>query len=249
MSSAREQRLPDELRDSSNMEPVREAGERSGPVVSQILLGIFEAVNCGAILLDKDKCVLSFNARAEKCLGGGIMLSNARLCARDRPCDVMLQTALDQALKYREAPSRPRLREAVGLARGDKSCIVARVLPIRSDARTALGEAALIVILIDPEDCAEPSYAILEQVFGLTKTEARVATRLMCGQSLQGVADETGVSAGTVRSHIKSVFAKTNTNRQAQLVGLLTRLAMVAENHASPQPDQGPSGRVPLDGM
>lgn len=218
----------------------RHDGDKSplqGPpsVLVRILLGIFEAVNCGAILLDANKRVLHFNARAKECFRDGVTLANDRLCALSRPCDVMLQTALDQCLKYREAALRPIMREAVGLSRDEKACIIARVLPISPDAQWELGDATLIVILIDPEDCAEPSHALLEQVFGLTKSESRVASRLMCGQTLQEIAEHTGVTPGTVRSQIKSVFAKTNTHRQAQLVGLLTRLAMISEKEARPQ--------------
>ena len=34
---------------------------------------------------------------------------------------------------------------------------------------------------------------------------------------------------GTVRTQIKAVLTKTHTNRQAELVALLTRLAMISE--------------------
>lgn len=158
------------------------------------------------------------------------MLSKARLCATEHACDVLLQTALDQALKYRDHSRVGPFRQAVGLSRSEHTCIIARVIPIKSETQQALGGAAVLVLIIDPEDCAEPSHTILEQVFGLTKSESRVATRLLCGQTVHEVADETGVTPGTVRTQIKSVFSKTNTHRQAQLVGLPTRLTMVSQD-------------------
>ena len=39
---------------------------------------------------------------------------------------------------------------------------------------------------------------------------------------------------GTVRSQTKAVFAKTHTHRQAELVALLTRLAMISERESEP---------------
>jgi DNA-binding CsgD family transcriptional regulator len=111
--------------------------------------------------------------------------------------------------------------------------VIARVLAVESDARALLDGAALVVLLVDPEDCPDLSHSLLHQVFGLTKSEARLASQLLCGQSLQEIADTTGVSIGTVRTQTKAVFSKTHTHRQAQLVGLLTRLAMISEQDAN----------------
>jgi len=83
---------------------------------------------------------------------------------------------------------------------------------------------------VDPEDCPTVSYALLQQVFGLTRGEARLANQLLCGLSLQAIAERDGLSVATVRSHTKAVLAKTRTHRQAQLVGLLARLAMISDN-------------------
>ena len=47
--------------------------------------------------------------------------------------------------------------------------------------------------------------------------------------SPQEIAEAAGVSIGTVRSHMKALFSKTGTHRQAELVALLTRLAMISE--------------------
>jgi len=58
----------------------------------------------------------------------------------------------------------------------------------------------------------------------------RLARQLLCGQSLQEIADAAGVSLGTVRSQTKAVFVKTQTHRQSELVRLLTRLATISDD-------------------
>ena len=58
---------------------------------------------------------------------------------------------------------------------------------------------------------------------------------MLCGQSLDEIAAANDVSPATVRSQTKAVFAKTHTHRQAQLVGLLTRLALISESKAEPR--------------
>jgi len=88
------------------------------------------------------------------------------------------------------------------------------------------------LVLVDPEDCPTVSYAPVQQVFGLTRGEARLANQLLCGLSLPEIAETDGLSVATVRSYTKAVLAKTRTHRQAQLVGLLARLAMISETDA-----------------
>jgi DNA-binding CsgD family transcriptional regulator len=200
------------------------------PVLVEIMFRMFNAMNCGGVLLDEAKRVLQSNNRARRYFGDGLAVASERLCASDRGCDAILQTVLDQSLKYRETQTRLRMREAVGLKRSEKPSLIARVVPVSADAQPVLDRAALVLILVDPMDCPEPSHDILEQVFGLTKSEARVASRLMCGESLQTIAEASGVAVGTVRAQMKSIFAKTQTHRQAELVGLLMRVAMISED-------------------
>jgi DNA-binding CsgD family transcriptional regulator len=197
------------------------------PLVS-ILFRIFTALNCGAILLDSDKRIIRLNDRAQNHLGEALATNKGRLCATDRGCDALFQTILDQSLKYGER-ERDWRRDAIGLKREDKRPVIARVVSVGGEAHNLLDGAALIVILLDPEDCPEPSHALLQQVFGLTRGEARLAVQLSCGQSLQDIAEASGVSIGTVRSQAKAVLTKTDTHRQAELVALLTRLAMISE--------------------
>jgi len=55
----------------------------------------------------------------------------------------------------------------------------------------------------------------------LTPAEARIALGIARGDALAAIAKAHGISIATVRTQLKSVFAKTGTHRQAQLVALL----------------------------
>jgi DNA-binding CsgD family transcriptional regulator len=197
--------------------------------LGRILFDIFETMHFGAVLLDAQKRVLHMNARAQRCTRDALRVENGRLYARDRRCDVLFQTVLDQGIKYRERRTRERMREAVGVRREEGPCVIGRVIALSAEAQCELHGAALILVLVDPSDGPEPSHDILEQVFGLTRSESRVAGRLMSGRSLHEIARQAGTSPGTVRTQVKSVFLKTQTHRQPQLVGLLTRLAMISK--------------------
>lgn len=58
----------------------------------------------------------------------------------------------------------------------------------------------------------------LARRYGLTPAELRVARRLCEGLSAAAIADEQQVGVTTVRTHIRNLFVKTGTSRQAQLV-------------------------------
>ena len=64
----------------------------------------------------------------------------------------------------------------------------------------------------------------LRSVFRLTEAEARLATQMAFGNSLESVADQFGIAKETARSQLKSVFAKTGVHRQAELVAMLAKL-------------------------
>jgi len=61
---------------------------------------------------------------------------------------------------------------------------------------------------------------VLAARFDLTPAEARVAIHLVEGGDIASYAKAAGVSLGTVRTHLKAIFAKTGVNRQAALVKL-----------------------------
>jgi DNA-binding CsgD family transcriptional regulator len=67
----------------------------------------------------------------------------------------------------------------------------------------------------------------LRALFGLTAAEAAAALAVASGDGLPGVAHMFGVAPGTVRTHVKSVFAKTQVHSQVELARLLAQLGLI----------------------
>jgi DNA-binding CsgD family transcriptional regulator len=84
-------------------------------------------------------------------------------------------------------------------------------------------EADVMVIVIDPELSMAPPIDALKALYGLTDAEARLTKGLLHGERLEDYAARAGISMNTARTHLKSVFAKTDTDRQAELMRLLSR--------------------------
>ena len=68
---------------------------------------------------------------------------------------------------------------------------------------------------------ASESIEFIRMQFGLTAAEIRVALSLVAGNDVASISSQLGLSRETVRSHVKSILAKTRTNRQAELVALM----------------------------
>ena len=59
--------------------------------------------------------------------------------------------------------------------------------------------------------------------FGLSRAESRIASLLVQGKNVNKISEELRFTLNTVRTHLKRVFEKTNTRRQAELVDLILR--------------------------
>ena len=81
--------------------------------------------------------------------------------------------------------------------------------------------AAAMVLATDPEHVDVPDEDALRAFFGLTSAEAKLTRLLALGLTLLEAGDRLGVRRETIRKRLKTVFEKTNTHRQAQLIRLI----------------------------
>ncbi len=64
----------------------------------------------------------------------------------------------------------------------------------------------------------------MRTLVALTAREAALAASLASGRSIRETAEDTRVAYSTLRTHLDSVFRKTGTRQQSQLVALLRSL-------------------------
>lgn len=65
---------------------------------------------------------------------------------------------------------------------------------------------------------------VLQELWGLTPTEARLARALTAGQSIKAFAEAEGCSWHTVRTHLRNTLRKCGCGRQLDLVQLVQSL-------------------------
>lgn len=116
----------------------------------------------------------------------------------------------------------------IRLARADGgSSYTVTVAPVKRETVWAGNEPMALVLISDPDLTPMPSKDTLGILFGFSASEIRVAERLMAGDSPEQAAALLDVKISTVRWHLASMFRKTGTRRQAELVRLLSSLAMI----------------------
>jgi DNA-binding CsgD family transcriptional regulator len=107
---------------------------------------------------------------------------------------------------------------------------LAHVLPLISGARRQAGKnfAATAAVFVRKTSLEVPSaMESMSKLYGLTPGELRVLAAVSEFGGISAVSDVVGVSEATVKTHLQRVFAKTNTNRQTELIKLVAA-------HASP---------------
>lgn len=84
-------------------------------------------------------------------------------------------------------------------------------------------EAVALLVLNDPTSTSYPDAAVLMSLYGLTPREASFAQTLVETRGMRPTSAELGISPETARRHLKSVFEKTRTHSQSELIHLLVR--------------------------
>ena len=90
---------------------------------------------------------------------------------------------------------------------------------------SAFGPMPVALLTIAPptsNNFADPIF--IGSMFDFTPAEAKIAIALLEGGDLRSIAAAHHISVETVRTQLKSIFAKTNTSRQADLIALLMRV-------------------------
>ena len=101
------------------------------------------------------------------------------------------------------------------------SPFVIHVVPLRGAGLDLFTGALSIIFVTAVVPNSSPAPELLQALFDLSPAEARIASQLTDGRSIEQIAASNGLSHNTIRTQLKSVFAKTGVQRQAELVSLL----------------------------
>lgn len=197
-----------------------------------ILGGLSDVVDrsvTAVLLLESDGQVKFANkvARAMAAAGDAFLLRRDQFEILDRNDDAALQRLVAGATGALQSIDAPR-GGVLRLARSSgKASYTVTVAPVQREISWAGNEPMALVLIADPDVTPLLAREILNQLFAFSASETRVAERLMTGDTPEQAASFLKVKTSTVRWHLVSMYRKTGTNRQAELVRLLLSLAMI----------------------
>jgi DNA-binding CsgD family transcriptional regulator len=183
--------------------------------------GTLNRVSQPAIVLNSSGIVLDINAGADRLFDDELRVRRRRLFIKDEKAQSKLDAFLS---RMSVAPDSAALNvDPIAVRRTEQRPIVIRVLPIDGAASGPFLGARALLLLTELLPRPGPLPGILINAFGLTPAEARLASLIASGASLDEIPEQLGIARDTARNQLKAVFAKTNTHRQAELVALLSR--------------------------
>ncbi len=188
------------------------ARDRFGPPTSPswpgLATGVLDLLREAVFVLADDARLIGANRAAGALLreGDGLALSASRVVASTAHATHALRSSVEHAALGKAA--------RVQVPRAGRTPLTLWVEPHPEE----LAGAAAAVVFATDEAVRTPRSVTLAAHYGLTPTEACVAQRLAGGADLERIAHELRITVNTVRGHLKQIFGKTRTHRQAELV-------------------------------
>ncbi|MBL0372506.1 helix-turn-helix transcriptional regulator [Rhizobium sp. KVB221] len=183
----------------------------------------FEMADIAAIFFDRFGKVTTVNERAALLLGDELQVRQGELTSRSRA-----ETAAIRQ-KMRLVTSEHWLHPTadgglVRIARVDRPPVLVRIQRLGGNLPDFFANSVGVCLFEDMNRRPVIEPGLLGDVYGLTPTEALIAVQLAEGIDLRSAATASSMGYETARTHLRSIFGKTGTGRQSELVAMLGRL-------------------------
>ena len=191
----------------------------------------FDQLRDGVIIVDDQSGIVFANRSADDILaeGDGLIRDGSAIAAATPAGTAILRRLV--AAAPGNGPPEPGSRCMLD-RRDGRSPLSVLVVPLYAEVAWGMPRRPAAVLLVsDPDRDGRASIETLRRRFNLTPAEATFLAEIVKGDGIQAAADRVGVSLATARTHLRHVFDKTGTQRQAELVGLvMTGAAMRFED-------------------
>lgn len=188
------------------------------------LADTLDSVSAGMFLVDATSRIVHANAAGFAMIAEAGMLraTDDRLAAVDPETNRLLHDVVVASGAGDTAVGTRGI--ALPLRSPDGERFVAHVLPLTAGARRLAGAtyAAVAAIFVRRAAIETPSPPeVIARAYGLTATELRILLAIVEVGGIPQVAETLGIRESTVKFHVRALFEKTGTHRQADLVKLV----------------------------
>jgi len=187
-----------------------------------------DGIGPGLFFVNADAHILEANANGRAMLEQGTLVRahGGRLVPADRDAEQGL-TEILCGFESGNAASSVRPASVLLSTRAGEP-FVAHVVPLIEGVRRSTGSAytAVAAVFVQRASFELPSSReIIAKSYKLTPTELRVLLAIVEVGGVPKVSEAMGITVSTVKTHLRRLFAKTSTDRQADLVKLVAAYA------------------------
>lgn len=187
------------------------------------MLSAFEMANVASVFFNRRGAVTFVNAKAQALIGNGIEISRGELRARLPQETALFHRQLQNVLQSTDGGPAGGSR-VVLLSRLGKRPLVVRLQRLRGHIADAFSAASVLALIEDVDENSRNNLDGLGELFQFTPAEIDIALLLAQGLSAREIAKQRAITYETARTHIRSIYRKTDTSRHAELTALLSRL-------------------------
>ena len=185
---------------------------------------VFDGLSAGLFLIDAEGRIVHANRAGDDILDSCDVLRSVggRLAANDVRVDQVLRDAATAAAGGDAALGSAGI--TLSLVARDGVSYVVHVLSLGGGERRRVGMAYTATAALFVRKAAlegPPSPQAISDAFELTPAELRVLFGIVDIGGVPEVADAFGVAESTIKTHLRRLFEKTGTGRQAELVKLV----------------------------
>lgn len=178
------------------------------------LLRILDILGFGAVLLAAGGEIVDTNPRAQHYLGKRLVVRQPQPIRSEFIARRTGERGNLESFVFGDLTPSP----------DEASPLLLRRIAVDGERHRAV-RANSVLVVVDIDDRLQPDDGLLQCLYGLTPAESRLARMLSSGNSLSDISRELGVGLGTLRIQLKSIFGKTATSRQGELIALLGRIS------------------------
>lgn len=183
----------------------------------------FDSSGVAAIFFDRYFRVTAVTAATDRVLGPDIDIKDRVLICRHPSETTSIQNRMRAVVSERwlksDTPSG-----ALQVSRHQGRPLRVQIQRLGGNLPDIFSHSVGVCLITDLDHGRKSDARHLSMIFGFTPAEATTASMIAQGLPLREIAERRGISYETVRSHLRGIFGKTDTKRQAELVKLLTNL-------------------------
>jgi DNA-binding CsgD family transcriptional regulator len=185
--------------------------------IAEIGSSLLDAIDVGFLVVGEGATIKTVSETATRLINNGTCLrvtplGKIKVCSSE--VDVLLQRMLDRAF------------EGGKVAHAVVNSVKLTFIRVSKDRFSAYFEGPTVVVLIEPVARTYSGFDVIDlaKAYRLTEAETRALRGLVSGRTVNDIADQAMLSRETIRSQIKSLYAKTGVGGQIDLMRLVGRL-------------------------